>query len=268
MRLAPAWAALASHASPFVLIVPGTWAVHALIWLAFNVPYLLMDRFGWCQQYRLRKRPRDETSSYAAQLALAWRLAVEQVTQLLPLLALAYPLILGRLFDTSAESLPTALEFTVQFLIFNVVEDTGFYWVHRALHHPRLYRAIHRVHHQHIDTFSLAGEVAHPLEFLFNFLVPMMAGPVLCAAHSRTHLLSFWIWIAFRELRSTDAHSGYNLPFHPLRALAPVYWGPVGHGAHHAVHGRATNFGGYKLWDWLCGTAAADSMALVRAGDT
>ena len=27
----------------------------------------------------------------------------------------------------------------MQFVVFNVIEDTGFYWIHRAFHHPKLY---------------------------------------------------------------------------------------------------------------------------------
>ena len=28
-----------------------------------------------------------------------------------------------------------------------IIEDAAFYWVHRLLHHPKLYRHCHKVHH-------------------------------------------------------------------------------------------------------------------------
>jgi len=34
-------------------------------------------------------------------------------------------------------------------LVFNVIEDTGFYWVHRWLHTPWAYAKIHKVHHEY-----------------------------------------------------------------------------------------------------------------------
>lgn len=72
------------------------------------------------------------------------------------------------------------------------------------------------------------------------------------------HIVTFWTWIIFREMRSTDAHSGYvfnsfyligryNLPFHPLRIIGFIYGGPLMHDFHHQVYGRNANFGGYKV---------------------
>ena len=92
-------------------------------------------------------------------------------------------------------------------------------------------------------------------------------------------------------MRSTDAHSGYHLPFHPLRLFYPVYGGALAHGScampqgvagwfvrwtrilwnqdkhpstpppfpqladfHHSLKGRNQNFGSFAIWDWLCGT--------------
>jgi 4-alpha-methyl-delta7-sterol-4alpha-methyl oxidase len=102
----------------------------------------------------------------------------------------------------------------------------------------------------------LTGEIAHPVEFVINFLLPVMAGPVLVGSlyPNGCHVISLWLWMSFRALRSTDAHSGYQLPFHPLRLLSPIYAGPIGHDFHHILAGRSSNFGGYKFWDWLMGT--------------
>lgn len=72
--------------------------------------------------------------------------------------------------------------FGLQFLVFNLLEDTGFYWVHWTLHNPRLFVRFHYLHHRYDPPFSLSGEIMHPVEFLCNVLVPLMAGPVLFAA--------------------------------------------------------------------------------------
>ncbi len=43
--------------------------------------------------------------------------------------------------------------------------------------------------------------------------------------------------------------SRYNLPYHPLRLLDPIYGGAVYHDFHHMVRGRASNYGGYKVFE-------------------
>jgi len=36
--------------------------------------------------------------------------------------------------------------------------------------------------------------------------------------------------------------------------LAPIYGGAAEHELHHNLKGMKSNFGSYKLWDWLMGT--------------
>ena len=141
---------------------------------------------------------------------------------------------------------------------------------------------------------SLAGEIMHPVEFVCNVLIPMFTGPILfasfgggchgecvcvymcgcgCATVSlcrcgcgcgwlllspQRHgasVFTVWAWATFRELRGTDAHSDYKLPFHPLRILSPIYGGPSYHSVHHKRETKHSNYGGYLWWDWAMGTA-------------
>ena len=44
------------------------------------------------------------------------------------------------------------------------------------MHTTYAYTRWHKKHHEYIAPFSLTGEIAHPMEFFFNFLVPLMAG--------------------------------------------------------------------------------------------
>ena len=45
-----------------------------------------------------------------------------------------------------------------------MIEDTWHYFMHRLLHHKRIYKYIHKVHHHHQQPFGLTAEYAHPLE--------------------------------------------------------------------------------------------------------
>jgi len=112
----------------------------------------------------------------------------------------------------------------------------------------------------YLSPFSLVGEIAHPIEFIFNFLLPIMAGPLLIGYFQGLHIGVFWIWLVFRAMRSTDAHSGYNIPFHPLRLIGFLYGGPTHHDYHHMIKGKHCNFGGYLIWDWIMGTASGPAV--------
>ena len=60
-----------------------------------------------------------------------------------------------------------------------ICEDFTFHFNHRLLHHRKLYPYIHKIHHKHITTVSIASENAHWFEFAFGNLGPMIAGPLL-----------------------------------------------------------------------------------------
>ena len=44
--------------------------------------------------------------------------------------------------------------------------DLGLYWMHRFMHHPVLFRAIHRWHHRTLSPTAFTAPAMHPLEFL------------------------------------------------------------------------------------------------------
>jgi hypothetical protein len=66
-------------------------------------------------------------------------------------------------------------------------------------------------------SFSLAGEIAHPFEFFLNFLLPTILPPLLAGLYHGVHVVTLWLWLFFRSLRSTEAHSGYVLPWYLWR---------------------------------------------------
>lgn len=83
------------------------------------------------------------------------RIGWGHVVQLLPIVSLGSPLLFALGFTTSAETLPTLGRFGFQFLVFNIIEDAGFYWVHRWMHTPNMYRKVHYLHHKVCNILSL-----------------------------------------------------------------------------------------------------------------
>ena len=232
-----------------------TFCVHEAIWLSTNLFYIILDNSGWLQQYRIT----SERIPVNTQYDLLKELFGNHLILLLPLQLCAGPLFVY-CGIVGIQRWPDLWTGFWQFLIFNIVEDTIFYWVHRLMHRPWFFKNVHEKHH-HFDaryghTFSLNGEYAHWVESFLNDLIPLMMGPILCGMTTGTTLGLFWLWIVYRQIRSADEHSGYNLPWHPLKVLGNWYHGPQGHIRHHTLAGRKNNFGSYVWWDWLMGTLA------------
>ncbi len=61
---------------------------------------------------------------------------------------------------------PHALRYVLMAQLFGclVIEDTWHYFVHQLLHHRRLYKYVHKIHHNFQAPFGMVAEYAHPVE--------------------------------------------------------------------------------------------------------
>ncbi|XP_003415841.2 methylsterol monooxygenase 1-like [Loxodonta africana] len=128
-----------------------------------------------------------------------------------------------------------------------VIEDTWHYFLHRLLHHKRIYKYIHKIHHEFEAPFGMEAEYAHPLDLLILETGFVLAFVLLC-----DHAVFLWVWLTFRLIGAIDVHSGYDIPFNPLN-LIPFYAGSRHHDFHHM------NFTGnyastFTWWDRIFGT--------------
>lgn len=256
------WRPVAESYSPAVIFMAGMFVAHELIWLVCNLPYLLIEHFDLCPQYKIFKA----IPTNKAQMWSIFRGSIiGHLVVVLPMSIVGYPLLTKAGFSCSVEGLPTPAMFFAQFVFFNVLEDALFYWIHRLMHVQYMFKNFHYKHHSFYYPFSLAGGEAHPVEFVFNFTLPIILPPIICGITTGTHLLTFWAWLFFRELRSTEAHSGYILPWHLQHVLKYIgYEGSAMHGVHHHRKGLKTNFGSYCWWDKICGTyATLDSLQVA-----
>jgi Delta7-sterol 5-desaturase len=131
-----------------------------------------------------------------------------------------------------------------------VAHDAYFYWTHRWMHRPRIFRRVHRTHHQSVAptqwaaySFSM-GEAFMQAAFLPLFLL-------LVPAHESV----LFIWIVHQVVRNVAGHCGVELE---PKAWLATWWGrwlttTLHHDIHHE-HGRY-NYGLYfAWWDRWCGT--------------
>jgi sterol desaturase/sphingolipid hydroxylase (fatty acid hydroxylase superfamily) len=130
------------------------------------------------------------------------------------------------------------------------LHDAWFYWTHRAMHGPRLFRAAHAVHHASRPPTAWAAMSFHPWEAITGaivipalvFLIPI-------------HIGALAFVLAIMTLMGVTNHIGWEI--FP-RALVH---GPAGSwlitASHHQRHHRdyGCNYGLYfRFWDRLCGT--------------
>lgn len=125
-------------------------------------------------------------------------------------------------------------------LAYLLATDLALYWLHRGLHTPRLYRAIHRVHHRWGAPTAFTAAAMHPLEFALYqsvMLVPLLFVPLHAAGviavlvathyyalidHSGVRLRSWWPFIA-----PTRFHDDHHAHFHVNFGQSFLLWDRV-----------------------------------------
>jgi len=137
-------------------------------------------------------------------------------------------------------------------LAYLLAHDTWFYWTHRWMHRPALFRIAHAVHHDSRPPTAWAAMSFHPVEALTGAVViPVLVWLV------PIHAAMLGLVLAIMTVMGVTNHMGWE--------LFPrwIVHGPAGrwlitathHQQHHARY--RCNYGLYfRLWDRLCGTDA------------
>ena len=92
-----------------------------------------------------------------------------------------------------------------------LVEEVMFYYSHWMLHHKKVYKYIHKQHHEWTASVGLTSLYAHPVEHIFSNILPPAVGPLLLGSHVATS----WLWFCLALTSTLNSHSGYHLPFLP-----------------------------------------------------
>lgn len=91
-------------------------------------------------------------------------------------------------------------------VVWMIVEEVMFFYVHRWLHeNRRMYAAIHKLHHTWTAPVSYVAIYCHPLEHLISNVAPLLAGPILCGSH----IAAIGVYLFLGLVHTTAVHSGY-----------------------------------------------------------
>lgn len=134
------------------------------------------------------------------------------------------------------------------YFIFNlsaliVLHDAWFYWTHRLMHDPRLFRRFHRTHHRSHNPSPWTSYSFDAGEAFINALYLPIALLILPSSS-----LAIFVFLIHMVLRNAIGHCGYEL-FPSWRNGRPVFdWltTVTHHDLHHAQAGW--NFGLYFTW--------------------
>lgn len=134
------------------------------------------------------------------------------------------------------------------------LHDAYFYWIHRLMHLPALFKHIHLVHHYSTNPSPWTAYAFHPLEALLE------AGIIPLAAFTLpVHVGIFSGFMLFQIIYNIYGHLGYelwprSLARHPLGRWINT---GVAHNQHHKYF--KGNYGLYTLvWDRMLGTLRKD----------
>ena len=140
-----------------------------------------------------------------------------------------------------------------------VAHDAYFYWSHRAMHHPRLFKRFHRFHHRTITPTAWAA---------YSFALPeavvmAMFMPLWLALVPTPGIVTFSFLIVM-ILRNTMGHAGLELHARGWASHPVLKW--ISTTTHHDLHHAGSfnhNYGFYfTFWDKLMGTEHPDYVAV------
>ncbi len=140
--------------------------------------------------------------------------------------------------------------FILSLILMMAIHDAYFYWTHRLMHHGKLFRTVHRVHHWSHNPTPWASFSFHPLEavisqghiFIIIFLIP-------------SHPLAIFGLLVIMFAVNLLGHSGFE--FFPKKFLLGKVGRWINASTFHNLHHQRSqhNFGLYfTFWDRIMGT--------------
>ena len=130
------------------------------------------------------------------------------------------------------------------------LQDTYYYWVHRWMHLPKIYKYFHKVHHNSVHTSVWTSFSFHPLETILQAaILPLI---ILIVP---VHTYAILAILIIMTISATINHAGVEI--YPLGKYGSWFGKLVIGASHHDVHHRKFlyNYGLYfTFWDRWMGT--------------
>ncbi|KAF8859676.1 hypothetical protein BDZ45DRAFT_355076 [Acephala macrosclerotiorum] len=157
----------------------------------------------------------------------------------------------SKLYDVLADE-PYPYYNYLQFPLFLIFTDFCIYWIHRGLHHPLIYKNLHKPHHKWIMPTPYASVAFHPVDGWMQS-VPYHVFPFIFPLQKFAYLALFF----FVQIWTVLIHDGEYV------SDSPILNGAACHTMHHLYFNY--NYGQYTtLWDRLGGSYRKPNEELFR----
>lgn len=151
----------------------------------------------------------------------------------------------------------------LQILVVAVIDDFCFYWAHRWMHRiPRLYRSVHKIHHEAYAPVPIEYIYVHPIEHAMGAVGTALGFALVIALWGHLSAWTVWAYLVVRTGHELEIHSGAWLPTHHIPLLAP----PRHHDVHHARPTKGNYASIFLIWDRLLGTRIPDDRPPMASG--
>lgn len=138
----------------------------------------------------------------------------------------------------------------ISIFLYLLAQDTWFYWTHRWMHRPRIFRLAHAVHHASRPPTAWAAMSFHPLEALtLAVFVPLLVFLI------PIHIFALAIVLTIMTIMGVTNHMGWEIfPRFIVEGVAGRWLITASHHQRHHADYRC-NYGLYfRFWDRLCRT--------------
>lgn len=138
--------------------------------------------------------------------------------------------------------------FTYVWMFF--LHDAYFYWTHRLMHHPKIFKYVHLIHHKSTNPSPWTAYAFHPLEAIMEALIVVLIAFTLPVHH---HAIMYYM--LFQIGYNVYGHLGFEIfPKNMNRHWLGKYFNTsVSHNMHHKYFVK--NYGLWTTaWDRAFGT--------------
>jgi Delta7-sterol 5-desaturase len=154
----------------------------------------------------------------------------------------------SNLYENIEEHSKVYYGFTFIWMFF--LHDAYFYWSHRIMHHPKIFKTVHLIHHKSNNPSPFTAYAFHPIEAFFEaFIVTIFAFSI------PIHRSAIIIYMLFQIAYNVYGHLGYEIMPKGLNNSWLGRWfnTSVSHNMHHKY--SIKNYGLWTtLWDRAFGT--------------
>lgn len=134
--------------------------------------------------------------------------------------------------------------------LFMVLHDTYFYWTHRWLHRPKIFKSIHKIHHESRTPTAWTAFAFHPAEALVQAIflpIVFLFLPV--------HWLILLFFLATMSILGVINHLGTE--FYPVSLRTRFPFCHLINATHHQLHHQKMSFNlglYFNFWDLIMET--------------